>query len=190
MSNGCALLVLLAVAGCPAAEVPRPAPPVGDTRVAPDTLDVQGVTGAAAEIDPAGRGGASGTVRLTASDRGIRVQIELDGLAPGTRHGVQILHGRTCDADPSVHLGAAEGSVHGTPFLPVPDRHAGDLGNVAADDRGHGRYDHFEGALRLDSTTSAVGRAVVVLARADDGTTRPDGAAGDVIGCGTLKAAR
>ena len=188
MSKVCVLTLLVSIAGCRAGEAPSSSPRVGDTRVSPDTVDVQGVQTASAEIAPVGESDVSGTVRLTDSERGVRVRMEVAGFVPHTRHGVQILHGRDCDADPSVHLGAAEGTVHGSPFRASPDRHAGDLGTLTADDRGRARYDRFDRVLRLDSTVSAVGRAVVVREHADDATTRPDGAAGAVVGCGVIEA--
>lgn len=163
-------------------------PPAAGAGFAPDTVNVHGVTQAVAVVTPVPDGTAEGTLRLTQTQAGVRVRADLRGLTPRARHGLQILHGRGCEADPAQHLGAATGSVHGTPFRHPPDRHAGDLGNVAADASGRARYDRIDPLLRLDSTRSAVGRAVVVRSRPDDGTTPPDGNAGPVIGCGVFRA--
>ncbi len=119
---------------------------------------------------------------------GVRVLVELDGLSRSEYHALQILRGRDCDADPSVHLGADVGTPHGGPYSLPGLRHLGDLGSVRGDDR-DGRYDRIDAALSLDGTTSPVGRAVVVRAGRDDAAS-PDGAAGDVIGCGVLEAGR
>gem|GEM_PF-2471684 len=182
-----ALLALLALAGCtprePAAvSADEPVPTAGA-----DTLAVQGVTSATARIAPVGSNGAEGTIRLTQTDGGVRVRMELAVLRPRARHAVQILHARDCEGDPRLHLGAAEGEIHGAPPREPPDRHRGDLGNVRADDAGRARYDRIDRALSLDGTSSAVGRAVVVRDAPDDGISQPDGAAGAVVGCGLLE---
>ncbi len=189
MPNARSVLLLLAVAGCRAGEAPRaPAAPVAGPTVAPDTIDVQGVREARAAIESEGR--ADGAIRLVQVDGGVRLLMELGGLTPRVRHGVQILHGRDCSSDPAVHLGAADGTPHGSPQRAAADRHAGDLGNVRAADDGNARYDRVDRVVRLDSVGSAVGRAVVVRERADDGVTAPDGGAGAVVGCGVFEAVR
>lgn len=186
--TGGALAALLVASAC--AEPPTP-PPAPDTTtavptLAPDTVDVRGVTRATAIIEPVGRGRASGTIRLLQTDDGVRVRAEIEGLSASGFHALQVLHGRDCDADPAVHLGAETGTPHGSPYALAGDRHAGDLGNVRGDD-GRGRYDRIDPVLRLDGTGSAVGRAIVIRSRRDDAAS-PDGAAGDVVGCGVFEA--
>lgn len=184
LGGACGVAVLFAVPACtdptPRAPDPTPAP-----ALPPDTVDVRGVDRATAQIEPVGQGRASGTVRLMRTAEGIRVRAQVDGLSQSGYHGFQILRGRTCDADPAVHLGADVGVPHGSPYALPGERHAGDLGNVRGD-RGVGRYDRIDPVLRLDGTGSAVGRAVVLRVGRDDGAS-PDGAAGDVIGCGILE---
>ena len=188
-THGGALAVLLAV---PACIEPTPAPPPAPDSTTsvpalpPDTLDVRGVTRATARIEPVGSGRAAGTVRLLQTDAGVRVRAQLDGLSTSGYHAFQILRGRDCGADPVVHLGAEAGTPHGSPYALPGSRHAGDLGNVRGDD-GEGRYDRIDPVLRLDGTGSAVGRAVILRAGRDDATS-PDGAGGDVIGCGVIEA--
>lgn len=184
----------LAAAACEPAPTP-PAPAAGPTAVdslaavlPPDTVDVQGVSVARARIEPVGRGDAGGTVTFSRVEGGVRVRAALDGLSSSGFHGFQVLRGRDCDADPSVHLGADEGTPHGGPYSPPGLRHAGDLGNVRGDD-GAGRYDRIDPVLQFDGTASLVGRAVVLRAGRDDASSR-DGAAGDVIGCGLIERVR
>lgn len=186
LGGACGVAVLLAVPACtdPAPQPPDSAPSSAPA-LPPDTVDVRGVDRATARIEPFGQGQASGTVRLMRTAEGVRVRAQLDGLSQSGYHGFQILRGRTCDADPAVHLGAEAGAPHGSPYALPGERHAGDLGNVRGDG-GIGRYDRIDPVLRLDGTGSAVGRAVVLRARRDDGAS-PDGAAGDVIGCGILE---
>ena len=185
-----ALLIVLvvALAGCepPAPQAPTSRPAAEVPVLPPDTVDVQGVSFARAAIEPVGDGDVQGTVSLSRSTGGTRVLVSLTGLSSQDYHAIQILRGRDCDADAAIHLGVDEGTPHGGAYSPPGFRHAGDLGSVRGD-RGRGRYDRIDPVLSLDGTTSAVGRAVVVRELRDDEAS-PDGAAGDVIGCGVLQA--
>lgn len=188
-----ALALALALPACDGAAPSRPPAPSADTAspgaaLPPDTAAAQTASVARARIEPVGRGGAEGTVTLAVVERGTRVRVELSGLSAQGFHGLQVLRGRDCDADPALHLGVEAGTPHGGIYSPPGLRHAGDLGNVRGDG-GRGRYDRVDPVLGLDGPTSAVGRAVVVRAGRDDASS-PDGAAGDVIGCGVLEAVR
>ena len=192
------LLALAALAaGCADPGDAAPAAPPPDSTslgaadaggLPPDTVDVRGVARARARIRPVGDGTAEGVVTMTRVDGGVRVQAELDGLSREGYHALQVLRGRDCAADPSVHLGADAGTPHGGPYSPPGLRHAGDLGSVRGDGR-VGRYDRIDVALDLSGTTSPVGRAVVVRAGRDDAAST-DGAAGAVVGCGVLETGR
>ncbi|MGB3542730.1 superoxide dismutase family protein [Rubrivirga sp.] len=183
-------IVIVLVVALVACEAPTPTvtasePAIEVPPLPPDTTDVQGVSFARATIEPVGDGGVEGTVSLSRSTGGVRVLMSLTGLSSQDFHAVQVLRGRDCDADPGIHLGIDEGTPHGGPYLSPRFRHAGDLGSIRSD-RGRGRYDRIDPVLSLDGTMSAVGRAVVVRELRDDESS-PDGAAGDVIGCGVLE---
>ena len=182
------LALVTALAACdpapPTAAPPTPPAAAGGVALPPDTVDVQGVSAATAQIEPVGAGDATGTVRLQAVEGGVRVLADLRGLSQSDFHALQVLRGRDCEADPDVHLGA-EAGPHGGPYALPGDRHAGDLGNVRGDG-GRGRYDRVDPALSLSGTGSAVGRAVVVRARRDDAIDPASG--GAVVGCGVLQA--
>ncbi|PAP78078.1 hypothetical protein BSZ37_17365 [Rubrivirga marina] len=185
-------LALAATACEPAPPAPAPVVAADSMGMAsplpPDTVDVQGVTEARAVIAPVGDGEVEGAVTFTRVAGGVRVHASLEGLSASDFHALQVLRGRDCDADPTVHLGAEAGAPHGGPYSPPGLRHAGDLGNVRGDD-GDGRYDRIDPELSLDGTASLVGRAVVLRAGRDDAAS-PDGAAGDVIGCGIAERVR
>ena len=190
--NAFALVVALTAGALLAACDPAPPPPptappaaTGGAALPPDTVDVRGVSGAVAQIEPAEGGRATGTVRLQGVEGGVRVLVELRGLSETEFHALQVLRGRDCGADPDVHLGAESGR-HGGPYALPGDRHAGDLGNVRGDG-GRGRYDRVDPALSLSGTGSAVGRAVVVRAGRDDAVDA--GSGGAVVGCGVLRPA-
>lgn len=154
-----------------------------------DTVDVQGVSVARARVQAVGEGAATGTVTLTRVSGGVRVVAAIQGMTPETFHALQILSGRDCQADPASHLRAAADTAHGGPYSLPGLRHAGDLGNIRSEDDGGGRYDRIDAVLSLDGTASPVGRAVVIRALRDDAAS-PDGAAGEVIGCGVIERVR
>ena len=180
------LPALFFLAAC--AEEPPPAgPPPAPPRVASaDTVDVQGVAAARAEIT----GEVTGSVRLRGLAGGARIQMDLSGLGRDREHGVQILSVRACeDAPGALHLGDGR-ATHGPYDASAGRRHSGDLGNIRGDDRGRGRFDRIDPRVGLAGYLSAVGRAVVIRERKDDGWTLPDGGAGRVIGCGILQPSR
>lgn len=179
-----AYALLLTLAACssepPTTLGPEPEPP----RVATaDTVDVQGVVAARAEIE----GEVSGSVSLREFENGTRILMRLEGLGRDQHHGVQILSVRSCEeAEEAAHLGEGR-ATHGPYDAPVGRRHAGDLGNVLGDDRGVGRFDRIDPRVSLTGYLSAAGRVVVIRDRQDDGWTEPDGGAGGIIGCGLLE---
>lgn len=162
------------------------APSDPEPLVAPDTVDVSGLGSVVARLEAENDSGIEGTVRLTRSGEAVRVFALIDGVRADHHYGIQILLGRTCDADPDVHLGAELGRPHGSPYAPPAHRHLGDLGSVRGDDSGRGRYDRIDPVVSLDGTSSAAGRAVVIRAEADDAATQPAGRAGAVVACGVF----
>lgn len=167
----------------PAPSGPAPEPP---RAASADTVDVQGVSAARAEIT----GEVTGSVRLRALAGGARVRMELAGLSRDREHGVQILSARSCDdAENALHLGDGR-ATHGPYDASALRRHAGDLGNIRGDDRGRGRFDRIDPRVPLAGYLSAVGRAVVIREAQDDGWTLPDGGAGAIVGCGILEPTR
>lgn len=177
------LLTVLAVSACGPGVDSAPGPPPAEPRQASgDTVDVQGVSAVRANLE----GDVDGTVTLRQLEGGVRVQVQATGLGRDGLFGLQILSARSCDdADPAVHLGDGR-TRHGAYDAPPHHRHAGDLGNLASDDRGTARYDRIDAILTLSGYLSPLGRAVVIRQRQDDGWTPPDGDAGNVLACGLL----
>ena len=162
---------------------------LAESAVPLDTVDVQGVSVARARVQAAAEGTATGVVTLSRVSGGVRVLAEVQGLTPEAFHALQILSGRDCQADPAEHLRAAADTSHGGPYSLPGLRHAGDLGSIRGEGDGAGRYDRIDAVLSLDGTTSPVGRALVIRALRDDAAS-PDGAAGEVIGCGVIERVR
>lgn len=186
MRVAAALILALLVACADEPAAPSGPPPAPPRPASGDTVDVQGVRAARAQWT----GDVKGSVTLRQFEGGVRVMARASGLRPDRRYGLTVLAARSCEgADPAVHLG--DGRTRHGPYDAGPrQRHAGDLGNLDADDRGAARYDRIDTVLPLAGYLSAVGRAVVLRERQDDGHTPPDGGAGSVLACGVLEPAR
>ncbi|MDX1420108.1 MAG: superoxide dismutase family protein [Rubricoccaceae bacterium] len=190
MSRPLLLLPLLALVACAVEDAPSPTAPVGDRADGEETPAARPLgqaDEARVDLQPVGRGGVSGSVRLVGYDEGTRIVLRAEGLAPGL-HGVAVLDATDCaDADDAVHFDPA-GAPHGDPEDPRPLHHAGDLGNVRATDDG-ARLDRVFTDLRLDGPASVVGRVLAVHAGQDDLNTQPDGGAGAPVACGVIQPA-
>lgn len=143
---------------------------------------------ARAALQAAPGSNVAGTVELEQLQDGVRIRADLRGLPPGP-HGFHIHEQGTCTPPDFESAGghfAPEGEPHGAPG--AAQRHAGDLGNIVADAEGNATLDVTTDQLTLaDGAHSAVGRAVVVHAKADDFQSQPSGDAGGRIACGVIE---
>jgi Cu-Zn family superoxide dismutase len=126
-------------------------------------------------------------VRLTQlADGGVDVQIELTGVPPGV-HGFHIHEKGDCGDNGNAaggHFNPAA-TAHGAPD--VPPHHAGDFGNVTANDAGKVSTRFTTRAVTVEAgANSAVGHAIILHANPDDLTTQPTGNAGGRIACGVV----
>ncbi|PKN56271.1 MAG: superoxide dismutase [Deltaproteobacteria bacterium HGW-Deltaproteobacteria-14] len=130
---------------------------------------------------------ATGTVSFTEVDGGVRVIGVFAGLTPG-EHGFHVHEVGDCSAPDGTSAGGhfnPEGHAHGLPDQPV--RHAGDLGNLVADETGAASLDRVFEHLSLRGATGIIGRGLIVHAAMDDGG-QPTGNAGARVACGVIEA--
>ena len=135
----------------------------------------------------------SGTIMFEQTDDGVIVTADVSGLEPGATHGFHI-HEFGDLSDP---MGKAAGS-HYNPenhdhALPSDDgtpRHAGDLGNLEADDQGNATFEQtFDNISIAGMMNPIIGRGVIVHAQPDDGG-QPTGNAGDRLAQGVIGVAQ
>jgi len=75
--------------------------------------------------------------------------------------------------------------------MPMSDkRHAGDMGNIDADEKGIAHLDYIDPAMKLSGEYSIIGHAVIIHAKEDDFKTQPTGNAGARIGNGVIGIAK
>jgi Cu-Zn family superoxide dismutase len=69
-------------------------------------------------------------------------------------------------------------------------RHAGDMGNIEADENGNAHLDYIDPIMKLDGDHSIIGHAVIVHEKEDDFKTQPTGNAGPRAGYGVIGIAK
>lgn len=136
--------------------------------------------------------GVKGTINFTeTADGKTSVTGQIDGLKPGN-HGFHI-HQFGDYSGGCVSAGShfnPSGKQHGGPA--DEDRHAGDLGNVVADEAGKVTVDIVDAQIPLTGPNSIIGRSVVVHADEDDlgkggfEDSRTTGHAGGRLACGVI----
>ena len=140
---------------------------------------------AMATIDSTSGSTAKGTVHFQdAGENGVEVVADLTGVPPGV-HGFHVHEKGACGnngMDAGGHFNPT-GMVHGAPD--AVSHHAGDFGNVTADDKGevHARFTTHSITINT-GTNAVVGHAVVLHGNPDDLVSQPAGNAGPRIGCG------
>jgi Cu-Zn family superoxide dismutase len=142
-----------------------------------------------AKIMPTQGNTCRGTVQFVGQkDGSVEVVADLDGLAPNSQHAMHLHEVGDCSAPDAMSAKGhynPENRPHGLP--PGEDRHAGDLGNLTADAKGHAHYEITVTNISLATSHNPIlGRAVIVHANPDDGS-QPTGNAGARIGCGVVE---
>jgi Cu-Zn family superoxide dismutase len=149
------------------------------------------ITHAVARLDPTEGNAARGIVRFAQTDRGVHVEVELSGLEPGSKHAFHVHEFGDCSAKDAASAGGHYRGGHESHGLPPSEsRHAGDMGNLVADDDGAVRFRGDFDLMHVAAPTAPIiGRAVIVHEKVDDGS-QPVGNAGGRIACGVIGVAK
>ncbi len=145
------------------------------------------VTRAIADMSPTNGNTARGVVLFIAEEGGVRIVAEIEGLDPGQQHAIHIHETGDCSSGDGKSAGGhynPEGHDHALPDH--SERHAGDLGNLTADENGVTRYELWVDNVTINGKHNPIlGRGVIIHAKADDGG-QPTGNAGARISCGVI----
>ena len=140
-----------------------------------------------ATVMPVGDSNVSGSVTFTASENGVQVTGNFEGLEPGN-HGFHIHEYGDCTAEDGTsaggHFNPAENN-HGAPS--DMERHMGDLGNIEVNENGSAAVDFADQTVTLDQI---IGRGIIIHAGEDDFESQPTGAAGSRVACGVIGVAQ
>lgn len=126
---------------------------------------------------------ARGTIELTQTDEGVKLQGKIRNLSPG-EHGFHIHEFgdlRGTDGKAAGGHYNPEDKKHGGPD--APEHHAGDLGNIRANDSGVAEVNKVAKGLKLHFI---IGRSIVVHEKADDLKSQPSGDAGARVAVGVI----
>jgi len=146
---------------------------------------------AIAVLHPTAGNKVSGTVTFTEVADGVQIHAEVTGLAAGN-HGFHVHEFGDCSAPDASSAGAhfnPTNKPHAGPD--ALERHVGDMGNVEADPSGKATLEYVDHQISLiNDQQSAIGRSVVVHAKADDLKSQPAGDSGPRIACGVVGRAK
>jgi Cu-Zn family superoxide dismutase len=131
----------------------------------------------------------AGMVMFTTEGDGVKVVVDLTGLAPG-KHGIHI-HEKSDVSEASLKSAGGhwnpDGHHHGDPAM-ADMHHAGDLGNLeaGADGKAHLEITLPGYTIGDGGKHDLVGHSVIVHAKEDDLKTDPAGNSGDRIAGGAI----
>ncbi|XP_026330580.1 copper chaperone for superoxide dismutase [Hyposmocoma kahamanoa] len=135
-------------------------------------------------------GGLVGVIRFQQSPQGLIADGTIDGLPCGS-HGLHV-HASGDLSDGCKRIGEhynPNNCCHGSPTDPPSSRHAGDLGNIVADNTGRATFKICDEVLKV---WDIIGRSIAVterpddLGRGDNPQSKIDGNSGRPIGCGII----
>lgn len=127
-----------------------------------------------------------GRVTFKEVEGGVEIAAEIKGLTQGL-HGFHIHEKGDCSAPDFSSAGGHFNPTHESHGGPDDsERHAGDLGNIVADENGVATYHRIDKRLKLNGSESIIGKGVIVHAKKDDLVTQPTGDAGGRVACGVI----
>ena len=145
------------------------------------------VTELVATVVPASGSNVKGSVYFKKMKGMVEVVVDVSGLTPGSEHGFHIHNFGNISAPDGTSAGDhynPSGHPHGLPDAEV--RHAGDFGNLKADDTGKAVKSFTIDDISLAGKMNPIiGRSIVIHAKKDDGG-QPTGNAGPRIGVGVI----
>jgi Cu-Zn family superoxide dismutase len=146
----------------------------------------EGPQKAIAVLHPASNSHVHGWVTFTQMDGYVEVKGVVEGLTPG-KHGFHIHEFGDFSSPDAMSTGGHFNPGHKQHGSPDDEnRHAGDFGNITADDSGKATIEFKDKVLALSGHDSIIGRAVIVHEKADDLKTQPSGNAGARFACGII----
>src|ERR1017187_4607437 len=117
--------------------------------VAVVSAQAESVTKAVAALSPTKGSNVSGTVTFTKVDGGVKIVADVTGLTPGL-HGFHIHEFGDCSAPDAMSAGGhfnPHHMQHGAPDASI--RHAGDFGNLEADESGKAHYERVDTMISM-----------------------------------------
>lgn len=151
-----------------------------------ETKKAMPIKRAGAILNPTDGNVVQGIIDFKQMEGGVYISGDVTGLTPG-KHGFHIHEFGDCSAPDGSSAGGhfnPSHSKHGGPDN--AERHAGDLGNLVANEFGVAHYERLDTMIQLNGPDTIIGRSIIVHSNPDDYTTQPTGNAGGRISCGVI----
>jgi len=144
---------------------------------------------ARATLEPTKDSGVKGTATFTQKGEKVQLAANINGLKPNQEHGFHIHEKGDCSSGDGMSAGGhfnPLGKPHAHPS--TPDRHAGDLFALKADDYGNAALSIELDVITVsEGPTGIISRGLIVHAQPDDYKTQPTGNAGARVACGVIQ---
>jgi Cu-Zn family superoxide dismutase len=154
-------------------------------------MHIKSITNRAVALITSTKGNSiHGVVTFEKTEKGVHVIANMTGLTPG-KHGFHIHEFGDITSDDGSSAGGHFNPLNMPHSMPASEkRHAGDMGNIEANENGNAHLDYIDSVMELDGNYSIVGHAVIVHEKEDDLKTQPTGNAGPRIGYGVIGIAK
>jgi Cu-Zn family superoxide dismutase len=144
---------------------------------------------AKATLQPNKDSGVRGAATFTQKGDKVQLVANISGLKPNQEHGFHIHEKGDCSSGDGMSAGGhfnPLGKPHAHPS--TPDRHAGDMLALKADDYGNATLSiELDVITVAEGPTGIIGRGLIVHAQPDDYNTQPTGNAGARVACGVIQ---
>lgn len=144
---------------------------------------------AKATLQPSKGSSVKGSATFTQKGDRVEVTASVSGLKPNQEHGFHIHEKGDCSSGDGMSAGGhfnPLGKAHAPSS--TPDRHAGDMPALKADDYGNASFSARLDVITVaDGPTGIVGRGLIVHTQPDDYKTQPTGNAGARLACGVIQ---
>ncbi len=144
---------------------------------------------AKATLQPIKDSGVKGAATFIQKGDKVQLMADIGGLKPNQEHGFHIHEKGDCNSGDGMGAGGhfnPLGKPHAHPSM--PERHAGDMFALKADDYGNATLSiELDVITVTEGPTGIIGRGLIVHAQADDYNTQPTGNAGARVACGVIQ---
>lgn len=155
-----------------------------------NTSNTDMITKAICVMTPTEGHEVKGLITFTQTDDGILIEADIEGLSEGN-HGFHIHEWGDISKSDGTSAGGhfnPDNTDHAGPGDAI--RHAGDLGNITADENGKAHYRQIDSLISFTGKNNIIGRSVIIHVGEDDLVSQPTGDAGGRVAQGVIGVAQ
>ena len=137
-------------------------------------------------LTPTEGNNVKGIVTFTQTDAGVLIEANVEGLSEG-KHGFHIHEfgdiSKSDGTSAGGHFNPGD-KDHAGPVDVI--RHAGDFGNIIADENGNAHYERVDSLISFKGMNNIIGRSIIIHEDSDDLVSQPTGNAGGRVAQGVI----